>query len=107
MAKFLDADKLMDSLTRKKSSVANQRYTEGFNDALMRFRSMLHSAPSADVVEVVHGEWLYCPETINLRSHFYCSVCNGVRLERYTKNNFRYCPNCGAKMDGERRSDNG
>lgn len=50
MGKFVDADKLMDSLTRKKSSVANQRYTEGFNDALMRFRSMLHSAPAADVV---------------------------------------------------------
>lgn len=59
----------------------------------------LRNAPTADVVEVRHGEWIYCPETINLRSHFYCSACNGIRLEHYTKNNFRYCPNCGAKMD--------
>lgn len=64
------------------------------------FAEQIANLPAADVIEVVHGEWLYCPETINLRSHFYCSVCNGVRLEHYTKNNFRYCPNCGAKMDG-------
>ncbi len=58
--------------------------------------------PSADVVEVRHGEWIYCSETINLRSHFYCSACNGARYEHYAKNNFRYCPSCGAKMDGKK-----
>ena len=62
----------------------------------------IEKAPAVDVVEVKHGEWIYCPQTINLQSHFYCSVCNGIRLEHYVKNNFKYCPNCGAKMDGGR-----
>ena len=42
----IDADTLMEKLSRKKAGPANQRYTEGFNDCLMRVRSMVHSAPT-------------------------------------------------------------
>nr|DAU71662.1 MAG TPA: hypothetical protein [Caudoviricetes sp.] len=42
----IDADYLMERLNRKKSSTANKRYTEGFNDCLMRVRSMVHSMPT-------------------------------------------------------------
>lgn len=44
--RLIDADALMAQLVRKKAPVAAIRYTEGFNDALMRFRSMIHSASS-------------------------------------------------------------
>lgn len=55
--------------------------------------------PAADVVEVVHGEWI---------AHGYkwrCSVCNsklnldGTPME----NGFYFCPNCGSKMDANRK----
>ena len=42
----IDGDALMEKLNRKKAGPANQRYTEGFNDCLMRVRSMVHSAPT-------------------------------------------------------------
>ena len=42
----VDADALMAKLNRKKAGPANQRYTEGFNDCLMRVRLMVHSAPT-------------------------------------------------------------
>lgn len=42
----IDADVLMEQLNRKKAGSANRRYTEGFNDCLMRIRSMVHSAPT-------------------------------------------------------------
>lgn len=42
----VDEDALMAKLNRKKAGPANQRYTEGFNDCLMRVRSMVHSAPT-------------------------------------------------------------
>jgi len=52
-AKLIDANPIMKALLKKKSGVADGRFTDGYNDALMRFRSMLHSAPSVDAVSVV------------------------------------------------------
>lgn len=46
MARAIDADKLLEQLQKKKCGPANKRYTEGFNDCLMRVRSMIHSAPT-------------------------------------------------------------
>lgn len=49
--------------------------------------------PTADVVEVKHGEWITLEAEIGLYS---CSLC-GHKILRAECN---YCPNCGAKMDG-------
>lgn len=51
--RLIDANALMQRLVRKKCEPAKVRYTDGFNDALMRFRSMLHDAPTVDAVPVV------------------------------------------------------
>ena len=56
----IDADALMERLNRKKAGPANQRYTEGFNDCLMRVRSMVHSAPTL----TPPNEWLSVEDTV-------------------------------------------
>ena len=54
----------------------------------------------ADVVEVRHGEWekrtfiIFDSEKVGYR----CSECN-TTWDTTT----HFCPNCGAKMDGERK----
>lgn len=50
MARYIDADLLLEQLNRKKSEIAKGRCTDGFNDAIMRVRSMISTAPTADVV---------------------------------------------------------
>lgn len=50
--RYIDADALMDQLTRKKAPTGAIRHTEGFNDALMRVRSMVHSAPTIQLPEL-------------------------------------------------------
>ena len=59
---------------------------------------LIASTPTMDAVEVVHGRWVM-KETM-IRSPFaknaYCSVC--LEETSYAHN---YCPNCGAKMDGD------
>ena len=77
-----------------------------FLEAIMRVREQ----PTVDAVEVVHGHWVSLTECSN--AGVYCSVCNKkVYKEDYAwcnrKNKLRsnYCPNCGAKMDGERKDD--
>ena len=54
-----------------------------------------------DAVEVVHGRWeenvVIQAETMTLYDYT-CSECSIV-----TNRESNYCPNCGAKMDGERK----
>ena len=59
--------------------------------------SAINSVPNADVAPVRHGRW---------RTHsdrpdsLICSVCKcGFDMWKHDPHN--YCPNCGAKMDGE------
>lgn len=53
MARYINADTLQAQLERKKAGIANRRYTEGWNDCMMRVKSMVSTAPTADVVDMV------------------------------------------------------
>ena len=60
-------------------------------------------APTVDAVEVVHGKWMPQYDRCWIdgqrwKTGYYCSSCMG-----FNKAESNYCPNCGAKMDGERR----
>lgn len=64
--------------------------------------------PTADVVEVKHGYWKEVNQIGRGSRHIQyttkqCSVCGYWNGRKKTK----YCPECGAKMDGERMCDNG
>ena len=64
------------------------------------YKCLVKIRPAADVVEVRHGEWMdngdrdrngaVKPFAIS------CSVCGSSAGTSWMK----YCPNCGAKMDG-------
>ena len=62
----------------------------------------LDETPSVDAVEVVHGHWISKGYKIE------CSACGhraflGTHdpvIHTEEKNICKYCPNCGAKMDG-------
>ena len=63
-------------------------------------------APAADVAPVVHGRWIHsryedCSEQFELVK---CSQCNheAYAMAFYVRGG-NYCPNCGAKMDGEKK----
>ena len=60
----------------------------------------LANAPTVDAVEVVHGWWIEKPNPWGQDgSHSYdCSICGERTCVVGEK--LRYCPNCGAKMDG-------
>jgi len=59
---------------------------------------VLKNAPTVDAVEVVHGWWKpfklgYDDWAIRLK----CTVCDYTVYET----GYKFCPNCGAKMDGD------
>lgn len=53
MSRLIDADALMERLAKKKPEAGKARYTDGYNDALLTFRSMVHGAPTVEAVPVV------------------------------------------------------
>ncbi len=60
------------------------------------YAEQIANLPAADVVEVVHGKWV----EYQVPNIICCSECDwGTLVE---EKNFKYCPNCGAKMDGEK-----
>lgn len=69
--------------------------------------SKLRETPTADVVEVRHGEWLYheCVSSYDgAISGYSCSHCGVfVDEEEFENDKFhkKFCGNCGAKMDGK------
>ena len=61
----------------------------------------IEDLPAADVVPVVHARWIYVEETLGTSSGWCCSACRRPRwLSPDVPEVFKYCPNCGAKMDG-------
>lgn len=56
--------------------------------------------PAADVQPVKHGRWSECYTDSRLYSGI-CSVCGGAAIRSVKVNPLDYCPNCGARMDGD------
>lgn len=63
----------------------------------LNYKRILTDIPAADVAPVVHSRWEYkCGE-------IKCPEC-GNRIHRIDLSGcLNFCPNCGAKMDGERK----
>lgn len=65
---------------------------------------MVIHAPAVDAVEVVHGYW----ENANNRPKTYirkCSVCGKEAYFCGRGCSYKFCPNCGAKMQNVRVDD--
>ena len=71
---------------------------------------MLESRPTIDAVPVVRGEWKLYGNDDDSGMSYWCTVCNfhlsedlfysGYKNGKWIENGvFKYCPNCGAKMD--------
>lgn len=71
-------------------------------DVLKMVAGWLNEAPTVDAVEVVHGRWDKKVDMVesylaDCTEFFYeCSVCKSANIGESP-----YCPNCGAKMDGD------
>lgn len=109
MTRLIDADYLLKELEDWQADLddAFSGRQLGVTDAIVIACQM----PTVDAVPVRNGKWLD-PETLKrpwFRHHiFECSVCrnildmDGVNAGRGDAN---YCPNCGARMDAERKEE--
>lgn len=75
-------------------------YLSGVFDALDMVAAAEQQAQNAPE-PVVHGRWFKFKETDSCYVHMRCSVCSAYWSDPSHADHFRYCPNCGAKMEGE------
>lgn len=61
----------------------------------------IENAPAVDVQEIKHGEWKLCYE--DWRRQIAGDECSACGFQHYGAciSDYHYCPNCGAKMDGD------
>ena len=59
---------------------------------------------TSERVDVMHGRWIDENPDDFLDTRMKCSVCTAIESPLVK---WRYCPVCGARMDGERWGDNG
>lgn len=118
MAEYIEREELVRHCKRIIEAEHNQiSAPSSWSFAYEQFIEDLEEEPTADVVEVRHGEWLTkeyfygkdgeCDGWVEKPAEngdcAYCSSCHEHALlnggEEYELSN--YCPNCGAKMDKE------
>ena len=96
MAEYIEREafiKRLENEADKSSDIINLLILNGIAN-IVRDENI---APAADVVEVVHGEWVY-KGIADM-----CSICGRWLVIEQASADLNYCPNCGAKMDGERK----
>ncbi len=80
MDEYVKRKDLQAALQRKKAGAANGRYTDGWNDCLMRCKSVVSCFPAADVAPVVRCE--NCTSGIMSDDNKYIICCRlGVGME--------------------------
>ncbi|MFA6930310.1 MAG: hypothetical protein WCT05_08285, partial [Lentisphaeria bacterium] len=68
-------------------------FLEGISTAI----SEVENQPTVETIPVMHGKWIF-----NVKKGYgtmKCSECGTAFAQQMIP--FKFCPNCGAKMDGE------
>lgn len=96
----IDADVLKEKLIEMQQvyNEPYEHYDNGFQDAVSQIDDVLDSLPTINPVK--HGKWLSCSDRPD---RLICSVCNrGFDMWFYEPEILPHCPNCGARMNGDK-----
>ena len=100
--KLIDGHAMIERINElMKRRVVNLTYYDIVKEAVQM-------QPTIDAVPVVHGRWGPHPTD---KEWDVCTACGLGFKRRWSEDDCEiefgcpYCPNCGAKMDGERRKD--
>lgn len=68
-----------------------------------KLRALILEQPTADVEPIKHGHWEVVSDGYGGKAYICeCSECTDtVWVYKDADRKWNYCPNCGAKMDGE------
>ena len=99
MVAYIDREATVESMNALKPFLRDR----GQVQLLRRVMNHIGKIPAADVVHVVHGRWEF--DGSDFDDIWKCTACGDYWFFEYDprddKTRVNYCPNCGARMDGE------
>ena len=95
MDEYIEREALLCEIERREALMVGDKLVSV--DAM---KSFIKNRPAADVAPVRHGRWVH--EHISEGyTWVMCSECEAVIHKILIRKRLNYCPNCGAKMDGD------
>lgn len=99
MAEYIEREAISEEIRKYYyKNTPNFSYWEGFDRGPDRAQRAILDAPATYVAQVVHGRWIE-QEKYNFGVMYDCSICGDRILDN--GHSWNYCPNCGARMDGD------
>lgn len=94
MSELIERKEAIEAIKKygKDALSAGRKHIDPVDD-IVELCNMLAALPAVEATPVVHGKWKPDPYCYHV---FHCSVCDSPFWAMRA-----YCPNCGAKMDGE------
>ena len=97
MAEYIEREVVRKVLSHELVDADTGTPMDFYNMGIRTLRRMIEDIPAADVQPVKHGRWVG-------RELGYCTCCGhrGCASDIWDGcGDIYYCPNCGARMDGE------
>lgn len=92
MNRYIDVNELQENICKRVSNSAIRGW----------LNAIINDISAADVAPVMHGHWIKYAK-YSFGTMYDCSICNDRILDN--GHSWHYCPNCGAKMDEERKDE--
>jgi hypothetical protein len=101
MPEYIEREALLNNRPEGRNvlQIGKEEYNKGWNDCRNAFVEYICEEQSADVAPVRHGRWLDGKCTVCGWEEPDVGTWDGYDAEAWIET--PYCPNCGAKMDGE------
>ena len=101
MDEYIEREALREAFENSDADVVEE-YEDGACDwgfGRKNILEVINSVPAADVAPVRHGKWELSKNYVGYCSCSMCSDCY-VEQEWVDRLHWRFCPSCGAMMDG-------
>ena len=94
--KLIDGDELIELLLSTAITDKQREYSECVQYAVQKM-------PTVDAVPVRHGRWIrvYSRPGVFKYLGWTCDQCGQRTGNEYAPQWYKFCPNCGARMDGK------
>ena len=98
MARYIDADELLKTYKEWLTQLSRPE-DKGDRTGVETCIAVLENTSTEDVVGVKHGEWK--EENWMTADQHICSLCFSTVRVHPQSVEYKFCPYCGAKMDGK------